>query len=181
MLLDATVLHWSHLIRARACQDFANGYFQPLASHSCTQLCWTTLVLMLFEKEPTHLGWMYLAKASPDTSLFSSKSKARNKKGVKKKYLRGEKETSGCSPPKMSWGMQHYLWLCAGNMHSHPAQYLLKPKGIIFFFVCFLENEQDSQLQISWRSQKSAFHLSSNLYYLFENYCFQQYRSSFPC
>lgn len=47
MLQDASLLHWSHLICICACQGFANGYFQPLASHSHTQLCWTALVLML--------------------------------------------------------------------------------------------------------------------------------------
>lgn len=39
MLQHPPILPRSHLIPALACQDMGNGYFQALASHSCTQLC----------------------------------------------------------------------------------------------------------------------------------------------
>lgn len=47
MLQHPPTLPGSQQIQASACQDMAKGYFQALAPHSCTQLCWTAPVLML--------------------------------------------------------------------------------------------------------------------------------------
>lgn len=82
----------SHQTHAPACQDVAKGYFQALASHSCTQLCWTALVLMLSLSQSQTIFLRCTWKKSPVTSFSPSKSKARNRKWKKPHRNRKHKQ-----------------------------------------------------------------------------------------
>lgn len=155
MLQQPPTLPGSHQIHAPTCQDMAKGYFQALASHSHTQLCWTALVLMLAlsHSQPIFLRSTWRKWAQPRVFLHQNLkpgtengknqwNKNTNRKPTEQQqkppnlrfsehlYQVAANSHSGDTFTKIFWNTQHYRWLFTRSVHLQPTQYLLKPKEI---------------------------------------------------